>query len=172
MTQDSITLRSSIRPDLKKSILLKGSTIAIVGFLPLLYAGTMVPAEYLQFWGFPLFLLSFGMMAAGLIPYRKICKLEEQPNEIILSNDALQYCENRKRTLTIPISNIDSISKIENGKIYGIGLRLKNSESKITLHQPIEIEKLIKKTGKTYGVDLFFPYFRERSFQELDTFLR
>lgn len=171
MTQDTITLRSTIHPDLKRSMLFKGSAIAIIGFLPLLYAGIMVPAEHLQFWGFPLFLLSFAMIAAGLIPYRKICKLEEQPNEIILSQDSLQYYENKKLLFTIPLSNIDSIQNIEEGKRYGIGMQLKNSENKIILHQPIEIAKIRKKMQKTYGVDLFFPYFSHRSYQELDSCL-
>lgn len=114
--------------------------------LILVLGSILIPKETLEKWGIYLFFLSALLMAVGLVPYRRLQKLESNPNKIIINDSYLLYIREEK-TLSIPIEQIQSLEWVERTSIYGINLRLKNGQTK------------------------FLAFFSKRSFDELKEIL-
>lgn len=146
-------IRSSILSQQMSKALFRGSIIAGIGGILLLFVGAFLPLESLKIWGFPLFLCGIGLIVFGLRPYKKLRRLEMNPSKITISQDGiLIYEASTKEIFTIPIEKIKSISFYENQQIYGMGLQL---------------DKAIGKPK--FGFDLFFPYFSRRSVEILQS---
>jgi hypothetical protein len=165
---DELKLRSSIHTPLMKSVLMKGSLLAAIGVSLLTYGGIFMPVEELNFWGFPLFLVGGGLITAGLLPYRRLRSLERKPDELLYNNESLQFVAKGARCLTIPLSSIARTAYMERGLNYGIGVWFKNPlPAQIVVHNNKFSLKRLQGTHKTYECDLFFPYFSERSYNQL-----
>jgi hypothetical protein len=145
----------------------RGTAIAALGAFLMVITGAFLPLEQLSRWGWILFLIGFSCIAAGLIPYRLLTRLEKKPNEIVIGQDGLiHYFQRGQETFTIPQEMVKEIIYIDRKEIYGIGLKL----------APSSQQKVIKHAGslkngffemRKYGCDIFFPYFSRRSYNEL-----
>lgn len=146
MEQETIKLRTSIKTPLMRRVVLRGSFLALLGAAILLYAGVVMPVDSLSIWGLPLLLVSGSLITLGLLPYRKLTRLEKKPDELIISENQIQYIVRGKSSLTIPQQNIARTAYVEHGNMYGICVWLKHPTP-----------------NKNSRYDLFFPYFSEKA---------
>jgi len=143
---ENISVRTTVKPELIRYTLWKGVSYAVVGSAILIYAISL-PIEKLKIWGLPLFLFAGVLFTLGMLPYRKLTRLEKTPDKLLLNaNETLTYVKKGKPILTIPLAKIERTAYLERGRMYGIGIE-------ITPHSQ-------EKT-------LFFPYFSQRSYKTL-----
>lgn len=170
MIKNVLILRSSISSSLLRNTLLRGFAVAFFGILILLCAGSYLPVEFLHRWGWSLFLISLGLITLGMLPYRRLSRLQIKPNELILSDsNHIVFSQRGRELLTIPMQSIARMSYIFHPRLYGIALWLRPAPLKpILVHQsPKEIENM-RRLGQQLGnADLFFPYFNQRAYDEL-----
>lgn len=181
MIRNVLVLRSSIPSSLLRKTLLRGFAVACLGILILLFAGSYLPIEFLHKWGWSLFLIGLGLITFGMLPYRRLSRLEIKPNELILLDSGhIAFSLRGRKLLTIPLHSIAQMRYIPlpveswkkyifQPRLYGIALWLKADPPKpIIVHQfPKEVED-IRRLGRRMGsADLFFPYFNHRAYDEL-----
>ena len=159
-------LRSSIKPEFARNMLFRGTLLAGIGIALLVFGGAFIPASYLSQWGLILFLVAGGLVAWGLIPYRRLMQLEVKPNELIIDQKSIEVTFKRKPTLVIPFSAIQEMRYLENSKIYGIQIWLKKDAAEKVVIQDSQFDP---KSSRKYGCDLFLPYFSKNSFNELNS---
>lgn len=167
---DLLKIYSSVSPKVEKKALFKGSLIAGMGVLLLAFSGTFIKEPLLKIWGLPILIVSGALLTYGLLPYRRLTRLQKKPNEIIVSEELFQYVENNKRQITLPLSLIKKASYLEDTNNYGIGIWLKSAENseKIIVHDPsFDLQKKVKESERKWKCDLFFPYFSRRSFSRI-----
>lgn len=164
-----LKLTSSIKPELKSQILFKGTFLALLGVILLLGAGIFLSPKSIENWGLPLFGTAFGLMAWGMIPYRRLCALERTPQLMCLSEEGnLQYFSKGKPILTLPVSIIATMTFRATPRLYGIELKLnKPASEKIIVFGGPSVLRPLQKNADLHTCDLFFPYFSERSFKRL-----
>lgn len=170
MANDSIKLFSSIKPALLRASLIRGTVIALCGVLLLAYGGTFLDVNTLSFWGIPLLLVGGGLIAFGLIPYRRLCRYEKNPNEIVVNQGGyMQFVERGKIKYSIPIESIDQLKYHEMGNDYGICVIFKKDvEKKMIVHNGrFDMGAYQKYCRSSYGCDLYIPYFARRAFTRL-----
>lgn len=137
---DTITLHSTVKPDVKRRTLFRGTLLAGIGAFTLLFSGAFLPVSTLKIWGLPIFFVSIGLIAVGMVPYRRLCHCEENPDKIVIGQDeVLRYFQENKEVANLPFSAIDKITPVDGGI------------------------KIALKTGQS----LFFPNFSPRSCQTL-----
>jgi hypothetical protein len=141
---NSSTLRTSISPSLLKWRLYLGSFLAGGGAFLLLFSSIYLSTSVLEKWGFLILILGLGLIAIGLIPYRKLQRLEVKPNELILSEHGLAYYKGGRLEWKLPYDSIRSVTFFESSWRYGIYLDVEGR------------------------FDLFLPFFTKRSFQILE----
>lgn len=171
MRQDAVKLFATIKPTLLRNSLLKGTSIAALGVIILVIAGSFIPPSYLTYLGPFIILLGGGLITLGLLPYRRLNKLENTPNEILyVYGKYLQYISKGKEVYTIPFEMIEKLDYQESGSDYGIAIYLKNESSKkIVVHNPrFNMAAFQKKSRKKHHCDLFIPYFSLRSFNRIN----
>ncbi len=150
---DMLILRSAIKEELLFNFLKRGTALALIGILPLLFGALFLNTSQLGNWGLLIYFFSMGLIALGLIPYRRLLRLQKSPNELILcQDDTLIFKRRGKQLLKIPFHEIAQVRFIEENKIYGIGIDLK-------INRPTKKKQL--------GCDFFFPYFTKRSFERM-----
>jgi hypothetical protein len=127
----------------------------------------------MQVWGLPLFFAGMGLIAWGLIPYRKLKKLEENPNRIILDGTSIGYAAGSKLLFTLPVEAIDRVAYLENGSSYGIGITLKFPlPVKLRGEDPrFDLSAFRATSLSKHNCDLFLPYFSHRAFETLQDYL-
>jgi hypothetical protein len=164
-----IKLRSTIRPELMWSALLRGTLFATVGALLLIYGGTTLPKNSLIGWGIPLVLVSLMLIAFGLIPYRRLSRLQVNPDEIHIKETSFCFISKKKMCFTVPFASIEKIELLERRALYGIGVQLKHNPSeKISVHDPrFDMQRYQACSQKRFDCDLFFPYFTSHAVEEL-----
>ncbi len=166
--------RSSIKPSLKRSLLWRGSFLAALGIALLIYAGTTFPVTSLQFWG-PLFFFGGGsLIVIGLLPYRKICRLEHCPYELYIGDrNHLCFLQGGKPLLDIPFNSIRQIGYLDNGNHYGVLIWLKQPlPDKIFVYSSSCRGKFrLVKIKNSMEKGVFLPYFSERSFNSITSCL-
>lgn len=160
-------LRSAIKPDLMQKTLLRGTCIAGLGIGLLAATGTFMSVSVLEQWGLFIFGASVLLIGAGLIPYKRLQKLEKNPDEIrIEGNNNLYYFRQGKNLFSFPLHLISEVNWINRKTFYGIAIELKTDEG-------TKIPKtFIQQSRKRVASDLFFPFFTERAFNELKEFLK
>jgi hypothetical protein len=147
MNEDFLKLRTSIKPELMRKALFRGSLLGGTGVFLLVISGIFMPVPILSQWGIPIFLLAMLLIAFGMIPYRKLTRLEKSPNEIIISSDdLLTYCRKGKIIFQISLSSISSCSYIDDESVYGIKLILQE------------------------GQEIFLPYFTELAKSQIERY--
>ena len=117
---------SVVKGRVKKRLMVRGLLFASLGGLILLGMGTFAKVELLTFWGIPSFALGIFLVAFGMIPYRKITKLETHPHQILFDREALTFISNKGSNATIPYREITKIRYFEGKMRYGIWLERKN----------------------------------------------
>ena len=134
-----MNIYSSITPELKRMIIVRGTFFAFIGAITILMVGAFCSVEFIKTWGLCIWLAGVGLIAYGLIPYRMISLLSVKPNKIYIDErEVLHYHAKGKHYLSVPLSQIDSIHYISSKRKYGI---------------------LLKIGKKTY----FLPYFTEKA---------
>ncbi len=170
MKQDSLKLFSTIKPTLMRSALFKGTFLAGVGVMILALCGALIPVSTMEIWGIPILLVGGGLITYGLIPYRKLCRIESVPSELILIDGKfLQLITLGKQVYSIPMVSIEKIDYLEQGDDYGITIQLKKDlREKIVVHDPsFNMSKQQQLSRDKYSCDLFIPYFGRRSFTRI-----
>lgn len=163
-------IRSSIKRQLLRQVLIKGTILAICGVLILLFAGIFIPSNWLQWIGPFLIIISLLLITLGLYPYQQLKKLETKPHEITLIDEHhILFSWKQNLRLIIPLNSIDKMEDIELDNQYGIALFLKNQGlNTIKVSDPnFSLKKFQKLCQEKYGCDLFLPYFSKRSFDLL-----
>ncbi len=167
-----MTIRSSVLPDLMRKALLIGTLLGGVGVLALLCGGVFIPLEEMKVWGPLLFIFSIALITCGLLPYRHLKRLEENPYTLTIEGGAwLHFSAKGKSLFSIPISSIDHIIPIDQSSksLYGIGVILKDPlPKKLVIQDPgFDLLKFRTQSLKLHQCDLFFQYFSRRSFNSL-----
>lgn len=169
MENDSIKLFSSVKPALLRASLIRGTLMALCGILLLAYGGTFLTVETLSLWGPPLLVVGGGLMVLGLLPYRRLCRLEVLPNELVVTDVLMQFLERGKLIYSIPRESIEEIKYYEKGNDYGLCITFKEGiAKKMIVHNPrFEMAAYQKRSRQLYGCDLYIPYFGRRTFTRL-----
>ncbi|MBA3957825.1 MAG: hypothetical protein H0X51_05460 [Parachlamydiaceae bacterium] len=167
---ETLKLRSSIKPSVMRRTVLYGTVCAAIGAFILLYSALFLSVETLSTWGLLILVVSGTLISVGLLPYRKLTRLERHPHELIAIEDqALQFYVRGQLVLTIPSISVQRYTYIVNGQDYGIAVHLKQPlPEKLVVHEhSFKMRKFQERSRKKYNCDLFFPYFSERSYDEL-----
>lgn len=165
---------SSISSALMRQTLMRGFLLGFLGALILLIAGSFLPSSLLHEWGWALFLIAIGLITIGLLPYRRLSKLQLNPDKLILTEDNhIIYFQGKIKFLTLPVHSIASIGEVSYPQTYGIAVRLKRPPIEpIQVHvPPCEVKKMHKGAMKYGNGDLFFPYFTKHTSMELGELL-
>lgn len=167
MSPQPLTLRSTIQPALMRSSLMRGTCLAALGASTLLAAGGFLPSDQMTVWGLPLFLTSLTLITWGLLPYRRLRRLEMQPYQLTVDDEWLHFTAGGRRRLSIPWASIAKLDYCGKKRNYGIGIVLKKPlPEKIIVHGT---NTGFSKTPwlTSAGCDIFMPYFSARSYQTL-----
>lgn len=170
MTQFSSCIQNSF----KQRKLLKGTLLALIGAGAMVCAGTGIGAEKLSQWGWLIYSAGFGLIAWGLIPYRRLSSLEMQPHRLVI-NSSGDWLFSYKGKLLLGISGeaLDRISYSQSAKNYGIKVHLKRPiTEKIKLYSQGLALRQIRTLARTHNCDLFFPFFSKRTFMQLEQELK
>lgn len=173
MVTDAIKLFSTVKSSLLKATLFRGSLAGVLGIVLLICATAYLPAAKLTIWGGPILLVGGGLMVYGLIPYRRLTKMEEQPSELYLADDDyMQLIAGGKQQYTIPMDMIQKTEYIDRGNDYGIAIWfVPNAANKMIIHNHrLNVARYLKKSRQRYACDLFIPYFGRRSYTRLALF--
>lgn len=164
-----LTLRSSITSELMRSVLFRGTFFAAIGVGVLIYAATFLPFEHLSRWGWLIFICCGGCIALGLVPYRRLCRLERQPHRIQCDDTELLFYRQGKLVLRIPIVSIKKLGYFEKKGDYGIQVWLKDPipEKVIVTDSSMDAARFAKQSRTQYGCDFFLPYFTKKSLERL-----
>lgn len=166
--EDAQKFYSSIKPEMKRNMLLRGSAIAGVGALIILLTGTLIPPHEMEYWGWPSLITSLGLITLGLLPYRRLCALEDNPNILVLTSDGIIYYHRQRKRLTLPFKSIEKIEYLQDQNLYGIGIWLKEDAAPPTIHDPLfNANSHQKRARKLFKTDLLLPFFTERVCNEL-----
>lgn len=171
MEESLLTLRSSIKPSLKKSKLIRGTLLSLIGVSLWFYGGLFLSTATLTIFGWPILIIGGILIAGGLIPYRKLVRLENKPNELTVTDlEELYFSMQEVPMFKIALENVEEMAFLDDDRRYGIGVWIKHPKSKnvIVLHPSLELNAYLRDCQKYYFCDLFFPFFTKRSFQELE----
>lgn len=166
-----LKIRSSLSTDLMRHVLMRGSLLAAIGIGLMAYAGTFFSLQTLHDWGWIIYALAIGLITFGLLPYRKLGRLEKKPHQIILGDDdTLIFYFQGKKTFSIPLEIIEKTDFQQDKYKYGIKIFLKKPvNNKIIIHDPsFNMQRFMAQSHKSYNCDLFLPYFSKRGFELLD----
>ena len=163
--KEFLIIRSTISSPLLKKVLFRGFAIAFLGIILLLLAGIFIPPVTLRHWGWILFLLSLSLITFGLLPYRRLSRLQLKPNELVLDHfHQLTFYSKGQAILTFPLQSIVQANYIDHPQQYGIAIWMKDS---IVVHLPKEVKKLQRQGQQIAQANLFLPYFNRHAYDEL-----
>lgn len=172
--REHLILRTTVPTEWMSKGLKKGLILALLGIFPLVYAGTFASPTTLKTWGWLIFLASFLLITAGLLPYRRLSRLQTKPNELhCIGLEKLDYYQNGKQVLSLAFSSIDHLTFIDAPHFFGIAVFLKRPlSSKMIISAPtFDLRSFEKLAKQAHQADAFFPYFSRRSFEELSTWM-
>ncbi len=166
---DSIKFYSTITPSLKRKMLFRGTFLAGIGILLLSYAGVFLSPAILNVWGIPVLGLSIGLIAWGMIPYRQLCRLENDPDVLTIDERGLTLVRRGKALYMIPLTSIEKMEYVEKGTLYGIGIQLKESiPEKIVIYDPgFNMQKHQDTMRRHMGYPIFIANFSRRTYVQL-----
>jgi hypothetical protein len=150
-----ITLRTTVSNELLHQALFKGTFFAAIGCFILIFASVALPVKVLAPWGWAFIVLAVGLIAYGLIPYKKLSRLQLHPHKLILTEDTLTY-QKKEPILTLPLISVERFEFTGDG----IGVILKSPPK-----EPVRL--FTKKIPQKKGMDLFFPHFGKTAFKHL-----
>ena len=154
---------SSIRPELKWTMLRRGSVFGVLGVAIFLFMGTALSTDALKFWGIPGFFASGALITLGLRPYRRLATLETCPHYIIIEQSGvIEFAYAGKPFLAFASKNIRELHYRNVLDSYGVVINLKNVDAVQTLHAGLDLGEYIQSIRTRYGGDLFLPFFSQR----------
>ncbi|MBB65787.1 MAG: hypothetical protein CMO81_12075 [Waddliaceae bacterium] len=167
--EDKLSIYSSVPLPLLKKALFRGSIFAAIGAVLILYSGIFVPVKLLNSWGFLVVTLGILLIANGLIPYRRLTKLQLKPYEIIIDIHGFSFRSEGKQRFTVPRKIVKRCEYLLKSDQYGIAIWLDKSCTKKILVQDanFDMRKFQNKSSNYFSCDLFFPFFKEKDYQEL-----
>ncbi|MBS4164844.1 Uncharacterized protein PRO82_002179 [Candidatus Protochlamydia amoebophila] len=171
---NDFVLRTAIPEKWIKKQLWKGIIWSLLGLIPMIYIGGFAELPFLQKWGIWTFLIGFGFITAGLVPYKQLISIQQKPHELRFSEtDQIDYYLKGKKVLGLPISSIKQIEYYNKDQDFGIIIRLKFPLANpfIIYSHSFSLVNFQKKSFLFEKADIFFPYFTQRSFDELQTWL-
>ena len=174
MENETMTIRSTVLPVLMRKTLWKGTLLGGIGVLALFFGGIFTPLEEMKVWGPFFFIFSVTLITLGLLPYKRLRRLEDKPSSLILEGEEwLHYSVKGKPVFSIPIASIDHIICIDKSSKYGIGVILKDPLPKKLVVQDasFDLTQFRARSLKLHQCDLFFQYFSHRSFNELQEYI-
>lgn len=148
MRDQSVTYYSSISTPLKKKTLYRGTFVAAIGLLPMIWAAIFLPPNLLGRWGIWLFLFWVAMVVWGLHPYKRLTKTESHPHILTVSKKDFTISFHGSTPFSIPKKQIEAVSYLKGKNEYGVLIELKKP-------LPSGREKL------------YLPYFSENTFKSL-----
>lgn len=110
----AIVLRSVVSPELIRQVLLQGSLLALAGGFILLFGGMFIPVDVMQKWGWFVFLCGLGLIAMGMIPYRRLVR---DVSTIRITEDAV-WIEKGRVTRRIGLERIQSVRYEKGGIVF------------------------------------------------------
>lgn len=166
---DSFRLQSVVTSPLMRYTLFKGCGFAVSGMCVLLIGGIFLPPETLGVWGWLLFVVGIGLMTFGMLPYKRLLRIQLKPDELVVQGTDLEFYSRGIKRLTIPLRSIEKIAYRDARASYGISFRfLKPVIAPVIIHgKSGEIEKMKAEGRKFAGADLFIPRFNRKSFDRL-----
>lgn len=170
MINEYLIIRTTVMPALTKHVLIKGFCIASIGIFGLLAGGIFLPPSILHQWGWAIFFISIGFITLGLLPYRRLVRLQMKPNELsIFDADQMTFISRGSKKLTVPLQSISKMAYIDHPLNYGIALWLKHpTPIPVIVHEsPKQAEKMRKKGKEIENADLFFSHFNRHAYDEL-----
>jgi hypothetical protein len=170
-----LTLKSSIKPSLKKSVLIRGTILGALGLSIWLFGGIFLSISTLTLWGWPILICGGLLITWGLLPYRKLIRLENCPNEIVITElEELLFSQQGRPLLMVYLENIEELAFLDDDNRYGIGLWVKKPvlENIITLTPSLDLIFYQEDCQKKYFCDVFLPNFSKRSFTELEEIIK
>lgn len=188
--QESVTLRSSVLPALMEHTLFQGTLKGGIGVFILLLGAIFLPPQEMKVWGFVLFVVAFAMLTWGLLPYKRLKKLEMNPSILTLDDPSwIHFSTKGNRVFSVPVAAIARIDYFpyglslegdrqkvseeaaKNGR-YGIAIWLKSEGfSSIQKSPHFDLERFHRISQQSYECDLFFAYFSPRSYLTLQQVL-
>lgn len=165
-----LIIKTSISPPFMRHTLFLGMIFASIGILGLILASIYIDLADMQRWGWIVFLICLGLITIGMLPYRRLVRLQMNPNELHMVDPSnLQYYSKGQSLLTLPLNSIAKVDYIDRKTIYGIAVWLKPPPNDpVIVHQCRHVVDALRQQGqKLAGANLFFPYFNQRAFQEL-----
>lgn len=167
---DDFCLRSHISTQLMTETLKRGFLLSLIGILGLIYASVFLDVTALKTWGWIIYLVSLGLITVGMLPYRKLTRLQVNPRELRLTSEGeVLYLSKGQKLLMLPLKSIDQLEYIENGNHYGIAVRFKSPlPQPVVVHQQSKEVAALRKLGQAIAqAPLYFPYFSKHAYQEL-----
>ncbi len=116
---------SVVKADVKKNLLIRGIFLGFCGVGVFIGMGAFASVDTLSSWGIPSFLGGICLIGLGLIPYRKLTRLETHPHQIILDKTALTFHSTYGNEVTVLYCNIEKITPYETRWRYGLRIDLK-----------------------------------------------
>lgn len=167
--EDVVKLHSSIKPELKRKLLFKGTLIACFGMAILLLILVISATKIANFWGFFLFIFGMGCITLGLLPYKNLIQKEKKPDSLVVDQQQISYSQKGVLAAVIPWECVKEIGYKEKENSYGIAFLLKaNRKKKIILFHPNQNKLDFLKEAEKHSCDFFLPYFSKNSTKNLE----
>lgn len=176
MEKETVVLRSTILPIVMRRSLWMGTLLGGGGVLCLFLGGAFIPLPIMKTWGPWLFLFSLTLITWGLLPYKRLKRLEEKPDTLTIEGLRwIHFSVRGKSLFSIPIDSIEHVNYVDQGRSYGIAITLKQPlPKKLVIQDPsCDLESVfkLKRSLNLHGCDLFFPYFSRRSYESMQEYL-
>ncbi len=133
----------------------------------IMLGGTLLPLALLKIWGAPLFCVGMTCISIGLLPYRKLTRLQLKPHAIHSSGHELIFLKSGKPLFKVLLGSLEKIEYLEKEETYGLGLWLKRPvEAKVKVLQPrFNFSRFTQRSMEEFeGCDLFLPYFSKHAY--------
>lgn len=116
--------RSTITPELKRKTLFRGTAVSLIGISALFYAYFYVSENTLEKWGWAFYLWGLLLIVWGMLPYRRLLKIEDLPFELWSTGtgelELLNFGKNNRPFWKIFANKISSFSFKGDSTYYGI----------------------------------------------------
>lgn len=154
-------LRTSIRPDMEKKMLVKSCKIAGAACALIACSEYLLPLLEFESLGLWSWLLGGSAAGLGIIPYGKVKSYKRNPDILQVNEQNVLLIQDGKATFNLSWQHVESFYHLDKGCDYGLAF---------TLKQPVTTlpRSLTQKSRKEHGVDLFLPYFSHGSYLLLE----
>lgn len=163
MTVLPLKLYTTIKPELRRKHIFRGTAIGSIGIFFLIICGAFIPPKILEEWGLFILLVGGTLIGIGMLPARRLARLEVNPDILsITEKEDLEFFSDKQLILSIPLDAIEKTTYLEDANSYGILVNIKQG-CKVHLFISPRAAKIYIRGSHA----LYFPFFSERSCKEL-----